>query len=75
MTFLCQIMEYKCFICSKLFEIQKEIVKHLKKDHFVKENKDPIYCIKNNNCKKYFHNFRNLKFHSENCTDDIEQQV
>lgn len=68
-------MDFKCFVCEELFEYQKEIVTHLKTAHFVKENKDPIYCVKNNNCKRYFLNFRGLNAHLKNCTIDAEQQV
>lgn len=63
-------MKFKCFECSELFSEQKEINTHLKKKHFVKENKDPIYCVKNNDCKRYFHTFRALNAHSKTCTDE-----
>lgn len=68
-------MNFKCFVCENLFSEQKIIVKHLKKDHFVKENKDPIYCLKNNNCKRYFLNFRALNDHLKTCSVDVEQEV
>lgn len=68
-------MDFKCFICEKLFANQKDCVNHLKKGHFVKENKDPIYCLKNNPCKRYFLNYRALNIHSKQCTFDVEPQV
>lgn len=68
-------MDFKCFVCKDLFPTQKVIITHLKKDHFVKENEDPIYCLKNNKCKQYFLNFRHLKDHLKICPLDIDQQV
>lgn len=68
-------MDYKCFLCKKEFIDQNKTAQHLKKDHFVKERKDPIYCIKNNSCNRYFHTFRALNDHSKNCPVDIQPQV
>lgn len=60
-------MNFKCFECSELFSEEVEAISHLKKEHFVKDNKDPIYCLKNNDCKKYYQTFSNLRRHMKSC--------
>lgn len=62
-------MEFKCFKCFELFSEEKIAIKHLKIIHFIKENKYPIWCLKNNGCKNQFLTFRQLKNHMKSCTE------
>lgn len=50
-------------------------IKHLKIFHFVKENKDPIYCLKNNECKHFSLTFRHLKVHMKSCVDNKSHEA
>lgn len=60
-------MEFKCFECLEIFSDGKSAIKHLKVIHFIKDNTNPIYCLKNNGCKNHFSTFRNLKKHMNSC--------
>lgn len=64
---------YRCFKCSEFFSAEKEAIKHLKKVCFIKENKDPIYCLKNNGCQHYSLTFRHLKVHMKSCITSVER--
>lgn len=61
-------MEYQCFVCLNLFSDEKDAIKHLKNIHFIKENINPIYCLKK--CKYYCLTFRQLKIHMKSCQFD-----
>lgn len=66
-------MEYQCFVCFNFFPSEKEAIAHLKKSHFIKENINPIYCLKK--CKYYCFTFRQLKIHMKSCQhDDSDEQ-
>lgn len=61
-------MDFKCFVCAEKFSIIKETIAHLKKNHSIKENDEPIQCISNVvQCKKYFYTFSGLRNHLKMC--------
>lgn len=65
-------MNFKCFVCSELFSSDKMAIKHLKIIHFIKDNKEPIYCLKNNGCQYHSFTLRQVKVHMKSC---IENEV
>lgn len=72
-------MHYKCFVCEEKFSVIKETIQHLKKNHSIKENEEPILCISNQvDCKKYFYSFGGLQNHLKNCVkllNNVEREV
>lgn len=36
---------FKCYECSEKFDLAKDIIKHLKNDHKIKEKINQIKCV------------------------------
>lgn len=66
-------MEYQCFVCLNIFSNEKDAIKHLKKIHFIKENIDPIYCLKK--CKYFCLTFRQLRIHMKSCQSNVSVET
>lgn len=55
-------MEFFCFKCDKTFTSGNETIKHLKKNHFMVDNVEPIKCVFKQ-CAKRFNTFKGLSYH------------
>lgn len=55
-------MGFYCFKCNKTFGSSKETIKHLRKNHFMIDNVEPIRCIVEQ-CDNTFNTFRGLSNH------------
>lgn len=63
-------MSFNCFKCSKTFSDLNSVVAHLRKIELMKERCDPIYCVKNSACKKYFYSYGGLRNHAKKCVNN-----
>lgn len=68
-------MDFQCFKCFNTFSSANETIKHLKKDHFICENTDPIKCIANNKCTKEYLTFGGLRNHIKKCIPGNQANV
>lgn len=55
-------MDFNCFKCESSFTTSKQAVNHLKRDHFMVANSEPIKCIVKC-CEKSFNTFGGLNNH------------
>lgn len=55
-------MKFQCFRCKKDFSLEKEVISHLKKVHFMIDNVSPIKCVVKN-CEKSYNTFKGLSSH------------
>lgn len=61
-------MNYKCYICYRLFEKNIEAVSHLKKEHNLKDKNNTIRCTVNNStCGRSFITFNGLQIRKQMC--------
>lgn len=62
-------MNFKCKRndCGQLFDLENDIIKHLKKDHGMKENSHEFLCIINNDCQKQYLLVKSLRNHAKKC--------
>lgn len=64
-------MNYKCYICYRLFEKNIEAVSHLKKEHNLKDKKNTIRCTVNKStCGRSFITFNGLCKHVKKCVEE-----
>lgn len=66
-------MEFQCFVCLNIFADETEAIKHLKKIHFIKENINPIHCLKK--CKYFCLTFRQLRIHMKSCQSNVSVET
>lgn len=64
-------MVFFCSKCGKTFFSEKETITHLKKDHFIIDNVDPINCIVKN-CSKTYNTFKGLQNHLKTCVHNVD---
>lgn len=67
-------MEFECYLCNKVFSDTSDIIKHLKKIHFIKENINEIRCLFPK-CEKNFDTFNALRQHIKKCSDLAKQKT
>lgn len=67
-------MELKCYLCDKIFPDISDIIKHLKKIHFVRENINEICCL-TPKCDKNFDTFNALRQHTKKCSDVMKRKI
>lgn len=64
-------MDYVCYECHMPFSELSDTIKHLKVQHYIKENASILKCLVNynnrNECKKGFHTFNALRKHVKSC--------
>lgn len=61
-------MDFKCKRCNTKFSETKKIIAHLKSVYGLKDNKENIECIVDNEkCKKSYHTFDSLSRHAKIC--------
>lgn len=61
--------KYICFLCANNYSSLSNVVYHLKKEHFIKEQKgnDQLKCIRSRNCTKVFDKLKSMTDHSRIC--------
>lgn len=61
-------MSFECFKCGKEFNDIKYIFSHLKLNHYIKNDTEPMKCfVAGNICTEEFYCFNKLKSHVKNC--------
>lgn len=55
-------MNFYCYKCNKNFDSSRDAISHLKKDHFIIDNCEPIKCVVKY-CTKTVNTFRGLSNH------------
>lgn len=65
-------MAFQCYLCSELYSNDnKEVIKHLKTVHKIKENVHQLKCtVRNSNCDRIFATFNGLNRHVKNCASN-----
>lgn len=70
-------MDFQCFQCSEAFENVNNIIEHLKKIHFYRDNFKEISCVVRHStvprCKHTFRTFSNLRKHVVKCLEERNQ--
>lgn len=60
-------MDFKCKICTQLFEKKTEVLDHFKIKHNLKGKEHEFPCIVNNSCEKQYLTIHGLKGHVKKC--------
>lgn len=72
-------MDFVCFVCKKYFSDSKQIVKHLKCNHFICDRTSNINCVVNHidgyKCDKKYKTFASLKSHMKECVSKRTQEA
>lgn len=66
-------MDFYCFVCENKFISEKDAITHLRKDHFLVDNVNPINCIVQN-CAKTYNTFKGLKHHLKNSVHQTNRE-
>lgn len=65
---------FECFKCGKEFDDIKFVILHLKLNHFIKDDIEPMKCLLAGNvCTEEFYHFNKLKAHSKKCRPTLVQ--
>lgn len=65
----------KCFLCKKYFSSDKEIIKHLKIAHNIKNGTTELKCVVSSKCKKTFTTFIPFQSHIKKCDLDPHETI
>lgn len=64
--------KFSCFLCEKHFFDEKEIIKHLKIMHNIKDGTTNLKCAVSNQCSATYTSFKYFKDHISKCNYSVQ---